>query len=119
MEILLILLINPLIQVETRLTMYKFFMEVSTAADDDSTTPVLRTKANEIQRLCLSLEPIRSMELQVKFVVGAGSYATGQVTFSIASSVMKNVFSGVYVYDIEYYAENQAQTITSNKANLG
>ena len=91
-----------------------FFMEVRTASDDDSTTPVLRTK--EVSTETLPQSGADTLDGATgEIVVGTSGYATGQVTFSIASSVMKNVFSGVYVYDIEYYAENQDQTVISKQ----
>lgn len=92
----------------------KFFMEVRTASDDDSTTPVLRTK--EVGTETLPQSGADTLDGATgEIVVGTGSYSTGQVTFSIASSVMKNVFAGVYVYDIEYYAENQDVSKTSKQ----
>ena len=82
-------------------------MEVRTAADDDSTTPVLRTKQTDTETLPQSgADTLNGATGEI--VVGTGGYTGGQVTFSIASSVMKNVFAGVYVYDIEYFATNQS-----------
>ena len=91
-----------------------FFMEVRTASDDDSTTPVLRTK--EVSTETLPQSGADTLDGATgEIVVGTGSYESGQVTFSIASSVMKNVFAGVYVYDIEYYAENQDASKTNKQ----
>jgi len=91
-----------------------FFMEVRTADDDDSATPVLRTKEVSTETLPQSGADT-SDGATGEIVVGTGSYESGQVTFSISSAVMKNVFSGVYVYDIEYYIQNQSATITSKQ----
>lgn len=84
-----------------------FFMEVRTAADDDSAAPVLRSKETSTETLPQAgADTVSGATGEI--VVSSSGFESGQVTFSISSAVMKNVFSGVYVYDIEYYKENQA-----------
>lgn len=85
----------------------KFFMEVRTSADDDSPTPVLRSKENDTDVLpTAGADTVSGATGEI--TVGTGGYTSGQVTFSISSTHMKDVFAGVYVYDIEYFREDQA-----------
>lgn len=81
-------------------TTYKFNMEVRTAADDDSDTPVLMNKINEITTLPQSGAATVSGATG-EITVGVGSASSGQVSFSVGADSMKDVPAGVYVYDIE------------------
>jgi len=81
-------------------TTYEFNMEVRTSADDDSDTPVLMNKINDIATLPQSGAATVSGATR-EITVGLGSASSGQVSFSVDSEAMKDVPAGVYVYDIE------------------
>ena len=82
---------------------YAFKMQVRTSADDDGEdTPVLATQENDVEPLRQTGAPTTTGATGLITVDIATGGAQGKVNFSIDSSAMKTVFSGVYVYDIEY-----------------
>lgn len=80
---------------------YDFNMQVRVSADDDSDSPVLKNKENETETLPQRGAPTTNGSTG-EIEVDDSQAGSGDITFKIDSSSMKNIPSGVYVYDIEY-----------------